>query len=150
MTTATIGKLLDSYLGDVQGESGFWRGMRDEVLVYVFSDDTHDRMRIMSPVGELREAEPKVLQLLLNANYDRALDAHYAMRGLELWTVAVHPLATLAPDDFASYIGQVVTLVKNTGTTYASSDLVFQAPPEVRSEDGDEDDDERNPSPPEA
>jgi hypothetical protein len=147
MTTAAIGKLLDSYLNDVDGQAGFWRGTRDDVLVYVFSDETHDRMRIMAPVGELREAEPRVLQLLLNANYDRALDAHYAMRGLELWTVAVHPLATLAPDDFASYISQVVTLVKNTGTTYASSDLVFQAPPEVHSEDSE---DEPGASPPEA
>jgi hypothetical protein len=137
----------------VQGESGFWRGMREDVLVYVFSDDTHDRMRIMAPVGELREAEPKVLQLLLNANYDRALDAHYAMRGLELWTVAVHPLATLAPDDFASYIDQVVTLVKNTGSTYASGDLVFQAPRDIESdgaEDGDDDEEEDGATPPDA
>ena len=136
MTTAAIGKLLDSYLEGVDGQNGFWRGTRDDVLVYVFSDETHDRMRIMAPVGELKEPEPRVLQLLLNANYDRALDAHYAMRGLELWTVAVHPLATLAPDDFASYIDQVVTLVKNTGSTYASSDLVFQAP---EPDDGDDD-----------
>jgi hypothetical protein len=105
----------------------------------------------MSPVGELREAEPKVLQLLLNANYDRALDAHYAMRGLELWTVAVHPLATLAPDDFASYIDQVVTLVKNTGSTYASSDLMFQAPRDVESNgDDDEDEEEDGATPPDA
>ena len=53
MTTATIGKLLDSYLGDVQGESGFWRGMRDEVLVYVFSDDTHDGQANTHPAARL-------------------------------------------------------------------------------------------------
>jgi hypothetical protein len=128
MTTAGIGRILDSYLQGVEGRDGFWRGTRDDITVYVFADDSHDRMRLMAPVGELREAEPRVLQLLLNANYDRALDAHYAMRGLELWTVSVHPLATLAADDFANYINQVVALVKNTGTTYASSDLVFMAP----------------------
>uniref|UniRef100_A0A832MMV9 YbjN domain-containing protein n=1 Tax=Eiseniibacteriota bacterium TaxID=2212470 RepID=A0A832MMV9_UNCEI len=138
MTTAGIGRILDAYLDDLEGRDGFWRGTHDDVTVYVFSDDDHDRMRIMAPVGELREPEPRVLQLLLNANYDRALDAHYAMRGLELWTVAVHPLATLAPDDFASYLKQVVTLVKNTGTTYASSDLVFMAP---AAPEGEEDED---------
>jgi hypothetical protein len=138
MTSAAIAKLLDSYLSDVEGRPGFWRGMRDEVMVYVFSDDSHDRMRIMAPIGELREVEPKTLQVLLQANYDRALDARYALRGREVWAVAVHPLATLAPDDFAGFIEQTVKLVHNTGTTYASSDLMFQSPP--GEEDGEESD----------
>ncbi len=129
MTTAGIAKILDSYLTELQGEVGFWRGMREEVPVYVFSDDSHDRVRLMAPVGELKELDPKVLQVLLQANYDRALDAKYAMRGFEIWSVSVHPLATLAPDDFASYMDQVVKLVKNTGTTYASSDLMFLSAP---------------------
>ena len=125
MTTASIGKLLDAYLSDVQGQPGFWRGEREQVQLFVFSDDEHDRMRIMAPIGELQDLKPDVLQVLLQANYDRALDAKYAMRGRELWSVSVHPLATLAPDDFASFLDQVVKLVKNTGSTYASSDLVF-------------------------
>jgi hypothetical protein len=125
MTSASIGKILDSYLTDIQGQPGFWRGMRDEVQLFVLCDDTHDRMRIMAPIGELEELKSDVLQLLLQANYDRALDAKYAMRGQEVWSVSVHPLATLAPDDFASFLDQVVRLVKNTGSTYASSDLVF-------------------------
>jgi len=53
-------------------------------------------------------------------------DARYALRGMEVWSVAVHPLATLAPDDVASLIEQV-RLVKNSGSTYASTDLVFMA-----------------------
>ena len=125
MTSSAIGKLLDSYLSELEGEDGYWRGMREDVQVFVLSDDSHDRMRIMAPIGELKELDPKVLQLLLEANYDRALDAKYALRGKELWSVSVHPLATLAPDDFASFLDQVVRLVKNTGSTYASSDLVF-------------------------
>jgi len=137
MTTAAISKLLESYLTDLEGQGGFWRGIRDEVPVYVFSDDQNDRMRLMAPIGELREQDPAILQVLLQANYDRALDAKYALRGLEVWAVCVHPLATLAPDDFASFIEQVVKLVKNTGTTYASSDLVFLAAP-GEEEDGGE------------
>jgi hypothetical protein len=135
MTSAAISKLLDSYLTDLEGRPGFWRGVREEVPIYVFSDEQNDRMRLMSPIGELREMDSEILHVLLNANYDRALDAKYALRGLEVWAVCVHPLATLAPDDFASFIEQVVKLVKNTGTSYASSDLVFQAAP---GEEGDE------------
>jgi len=125
MTTSAIGKLLDSYLTELEGENGFWRGVREEVQIFVLSDDSHDRMRIMAPIGELKELEANVLKMLLEANYDRALDAKYALRGREVWSVSVHPLATLAPDDFASFLDQVVRLVKNTGSSYASSDLVF-------------------------
>src|SRR6266545_5324017 len=135
MTTAAIGKLLDAYLSGVEAHSGFWRGTREEVDVYVFTDDTHDRMRIMAPVGELEQLEARTLEVLLQANYDRALDARYALRGREVWAVAVHPLATLAPDDFAGFIEQTVRLVKNTGTTYASSDLLFRTPPEEDAQD---------------
>ena len=127
MTTSAIGRLLDSYLTELEGEDGFWRGMREDVQIFVLSDDSHDRMRIMAPIGELKELEAKVLQMLLEANYDRALDAKYALRGKEVWSVSVHPLATLAPDDFAGFLDQVVRLVKNTGSSYASSDLVFGA-----------------------
>jgi hypothetical protein len=146
MTTSAISKLLESYLVDLEGQPGFWRGMREEVPIYVFSDDANDRMRIMAPVGELKESDPKILEVLLHANYDRALDAKYALRGLEVWAVCVHPLATLAPDDFASFIEQVVRLVKNTGTTYASSDLVFLSAPGEDSERPDDEDDEEQPS----
>ena len=141
MTTSAIGKLLDSYLTELEGQDGFWRGVRDDVQLFVLSDDSHDRMRIMAPIGELKDAETKVLQLLLEANYDRALDAKYAMRGNEVWSVSVHPLATLAPDDFASFLDQVVRLVKNTGSTYASSDLVFGAGQSDPTDGEDEDED---------
>ena len=129
MTTAAMGKLLDSYLTGLEGQPGFWRGSRSEVPVFVFSDDDHDRMRIMAPVGVVEELDKDLLHILLQANYDRALDARYAMRGNELWSVVVHPLATLATDDLPSMFDQVVALVKNTGGTFASTDLVFRSFP---------------------
>lgn len=125
MTSDGISNILGSYLTELEGKVGFWRGTRDEVQLFVLSDDDHDRIRIMAPVGEVKELEPDLLHVLLQANYDRALDARYAMRGKEVWSVSVHPLATLAPDDFGDFLDQVVRLVKNTGSTYASSDLVF-------------------------
>lgn len=141
-----MGKLLDSYLQELDGQPGFWRGMRGEVPVFVFSDDDHDRMRIMSPIGVVEELDPDLLHVLLQANYDRALDARYAMRGNELWSVVVHPLATLATDDLPSLFDQVVLLVQNTGSTFASTELVFKSFPDdglvIETEDADEDDDD--------
>lgn len=127
MTTTAMAKLLDSYLTDVEGQDGFWRGMRQDVPVFVFADDSHDRMRIMAPVGVLEDMDKDLLHVLLQANYDRALDARYAMRNNELWAVVVHPLATLATDDLPSMFEQCVALVKNTGGTFASTDLVFRS-----------------------
>ena len=143
MTSQAMAKILESYLGDVEGESGFWRGTRAEVPVFVFCDDEHDRMRIMAPIGVVEELDPDLLHVLLQANYDRALDARYAMRRNELWSVVVHPLVTLAPDDLPSLFDQVVTLVKNTGTTFASTELVFRALPDdiiLEAEDEDAED----------
>jgi len=147
MTTAAMGKLLESYLQELDGETGFWRGTRDETPVFVFSDDEHDRMRIMAPIGVVEELDPDLLHVLLQANYDRALDARYAMRGKELWAVVVHPLATLATDDLPSMFEQVIALVKNTGSTFASTELVFRSFPDdmvLETSDDDEDEDHEN------
>jgi hypothetical protein len=145
MTTAAMGKLLESYLQELEGEKGFWRGNRGEVPVFVFCDDEHDRMRLMAPIGVVEELDPDLLHVLLQANYDRALDARYAMRGRELWAVVVHPLATLATDDLPSMFEQLVTLVKNTGSTFASTELVFRSFPDdvvlEPDEDGEEEGD---------
>ncbi len=140
-----MGQLLESYLQDFEGQPGFWRGTRHEVPVFVFSDDEHDRMRLMSPIGLFEELDADLLHVLLQANYDRALDARYAMRGNELWSVVVHPLATLATDDLPSLFDQVVTLAKNTGSSFASTELVFQAMPDdivLEADESDEDGDE--------
>ncbi len=141
MTHATLGKLLGNLMTDMEGGNGFWHGMRHEVPVYVVSDEEHDRMRIMSPIGTLRHPDPDFLSLLLQANFDRALDAKYALRKKELWAVFMHPLSTLVPDDLGTFIDQVSRLVKNTGTTYASSELIFGVNDDDRLELGEEDED---------
>jgi len=142
MTTSAMGKLLESYLTELEGENGFWRGSRDDVPVFVFSDDEHDRMRLMAPIGVVEELDSELLHVLLQANYDRALDARYAMRNKGLWAVVVHPLATLATDDLPSLFDQVVMLVKNTGTTFSSTELVFRSFPDDVVLEPEEDDDE--------
>ena len=125
MTGQGLAALLPSLLTEMDGEPGFWSGNRDEVPVYILCDESHNRVRVMAPVGELRELDSEFLALLLRSNFDRALDAKYTMRGKELWSVFVHPLSTLASDDLGLFVDQVVQLVKNTGTTYASTDLIF-------------------------
>jgi hypothetical protein len=99
-------------------------------------------MRIMAPIGELRVTDSGFLSILLQANFDRALDAKYALRKKELWSVFMHPLSTIVPDDIGTFVDQVVQLVKNTGTTYASSDLIFGVSEDERLDLEYDDDDE--------
>ena len=91
--------------------------------VFVFSDDEHDRMRLMAPIGVVEELDPDLLHVLLQANYDRALDARYAMRNRELWAVVVHPLATLATDDLPSLFDQVCVDLVGTDAVQSRRDL---------------------------
>jgi hypothetical protein len=140
-----MGRIVDAYLTRLEGEPGFWRGMRNDVPVFVFSDDKRDRMRIMAPIGVVDEPDADLFHVLLQANFGPALDARYAMRGKEIWAVVVHPLATLAPDDLPSLFDQVVNLVRNTGGTFASTDEVEpqSLPDDIVLEPAeDEDDDE--------
>ena len=125
MTLDTVSRLLDRLLEEKEGEGGFWHGQRNGVTLYVVADEEHDRMRIMAPIGEMRKADAGFLSILLQANFDRALDAKYAMRKRELWSVFMHPMSTLVPDDLGGFMDQVAKLVHNTGTTYASSELIF-------------------------
>ena len=153
MTLGTLGQLLDRLLEDKEGSEGFWHGQRAGVTVYVVADEEHDRMRIMSPIGEMRKADAGFLSILLQANFDRALDAKYALRKKEVWSVFMHPMSTLIPDDLGTFIDQVSRLVQNTGTTYASSELVFGVDDETDAQldldyevdvDDSEDDDEES------
>ena len=120
---------LDSLIrevGDVQEEhSGYWRFEYRERVVLVMTDESHNRMRIMTPVAEVTELEESIWLIALTANFDRALDARYAVNGEYLWSAYIHPLRQLNDDQFLDGLDQVVTLADNFGTSFSSSDLVF-------------------------
>lgn len=144
MNVHGVRTMLVKVLEDVEGHDGFWHGQHQGVTVYIVVDQKYDRLRIMSPIGELKKADAGFYRILLQANFDRALDAKYALRQKEVWAVSMHPLGTLSTADFMKFIGQVTQLVRNTGTTYASSELIFGAEDEHLAEryviESDEDD----------
>ena len=110
----------------------------------VLTDSRANRMRLMMPIRTLDPSKQEDLRLALIAltsNYDRALDARYALQQGVLWSVFIHPLESLTEDDLENAIDQVRTLRKNTGTTFTSSDLLFGgAAPEEREEEQDDED----------
>ena len=62
---------------------------------------------------------------MMQANFDSALDARYAVAKGVLWSAYLHPLSTLKADDFVSGLAQVVNLAATYGSTYSSGALTF-------------------------
>lgn len=91
----------------------------------VVTDEIQDRMRIMAVVAPCEALRPRDYRVLLAANFDRTLDARYAIAGGFLWSAYLHPLAELTVDQVAAGLQQVAALAENFGTTYAASDLTF-------------------------
>ena len=109
----------------LEERSGFWKFNIDSAVVFVITDETHNRMRIMTPVAEVGSISGEECQILLAANFDRALDARYCLNEGVIWSAYLHPLRELISSEFLTALSQVVTLAKNFGSTYTSTDVVF-------------------------
>lgn len=91
-------------------------------LVY---DINADRMRLVAPVAEAASLGEKDLMRLLQADFDSALDARYAIAHGVLWSTFIHPLSSITGEEFGSGVGQTVNLVATFGATYSSGLFVF-------------------------
>lgn len=90
-------------------------------------DVNADRMRLFTRVASSDGLSGAQLKRLMQANFDTALDARYAIAGGQVWATFMHPLMSLNQDDFVSAIAQTVTLVRTYGTTFSSGALSFGA-----------------------
>ena len=125
MNNARLDSLIRERVEMQEGLPGYWRfEFRDHVVI-VMTDETHNRMRIITPVVEVTEIDESIWLLALSANFDRALDARYAINGDYLWSAFIHPLSQLTDDQFADALDQVVNLAENFGTSFSSTDVVF-------------------------
>jgi hypothetical protein len=97
----------------------------DGITVTLVFDVRADRMRLISGITSDEGLEQAQLHRLMQANFDSALDARYAIAQGTVWSTFIHPLSSLTQDDFISGIAQTVTLVKTFGTTFTSGAFVF-------------------------
>lgn len=126
MDNARLDGLIRRLDDKVQSRPGFWQFMIDKREVYVITDEKADRMRIISPVTELDKLKASEMKRLLQANFDSALDARYAIARELLWSAYVHPLSSLQDRQFLGAIGQVVNLAATYGSSYSSGALIFR------------------------
>lgn len=110
---------------NTKGRPGYWQFSVEERTVTVITDESADRMRIISGVTKIDQLEPAILMRLLQANFDSALDARYAVANGVLWSAYIHPLSSLQDKQFLEAVGQVVNLTSTFGTSYSSGALMF-------------------------
>jgi len=92
----------------------------DDIPVLIVADQGANRMRAMVPIRSADLMSAEELQRVMQANFDSALDARYAIAQGRLWGVFLHPLAELKRDQFISGIAQTVNVAKSYGTLYSS------------------------------
>ena len=94
----------------------------DAVLVF---DIEADRMRVLIPIENTGDLSKGELLRLMQANFDSALDARYAIAQGQLWGAYIHPLSTLTDEEFLLGIGQTANVVASFGSSYSSGMFVF-------------------------
>lgn len=126
MDNKSIDRIIQEYADEIMEASlGYWQFTYKGIVVLTITDQSHNRMRLISPVALSKEVNSEMLRICMEANFDRALDARYAISGDHLWSAFIHPLAELNDKQFIDAMDQVVTLAANYGSSYSSCDLLF-------------------------
>ncbi len=96
-----------------------------DVRVTVITDAKSNRMRAFTPIQNLDGVNQQLLYRMLQANFDSALDARYAIAKGHILSVFIHPMKELDKKQLIEGIGQVVNLVKTYGTAFSSGAMTF-------------------------
>lgn len=97
----------------------------EDVEVTVITDAKNNRMRAFVTIQSLDGVNQQLLYRMMQANFDSALDARYAIAQEHILSVFIHPLKELQKDQFIEGLGQVVNLVKTYGTAFTSGAMTF-------------------------
>lgn len=126
MTNAKLERILKEKATIQKGDFGYWEVIYQNRYVLVITDNTNNRMRIISPVIAEKDLKGKdEMKKALEANFHSALDAKYAMYNGYIWSVFTHPLGELSSDQVEDALEQVVNLTYSFGKSYASTPMNF-------------------------
>lgn len=126
MDNARLHELMKSMKLDIQGEAGQWQFELEGFYAMVITDENADRMRIIVQIPDTEALDAALLLRLMQANFDSALDARYAIANGSLWSTFIHPLSPLGDAEFASGLAQAVTLAATFGSSYSSGALLYR------------------------
>ena len=110
---------------DIKRETNVWQFKLGVRQVIVITDPVAERMRIMVPIGDADLLDQELLKRLMQANFDSALDARYAIAQDVLWGTFIHPLTSLDEKGFVSGLAQAIAVADNFGGSFSSGAVVF-------------------------
>ncbi len=125
MTYEQLGRIIFALDPDAEPQGPGFLLTIAEVTVLVVVDPASDRMRAMVPVTEVTSLSQEELVRAMQANFDTALDARYAIANGMLWSTFIHPLSPLEKDQFISGLGQTVNAALTYGTLYSGGLMQF-------------------------
>jgi HEAT repeat protein len=82
-------------------------------------------MRAVVPIRSSDGLSDDDVRRMMQANFDSALDARYAIAQGRLWAVFIHPLSALEKDQLISGLSQTVNLAKTYGSLYTGGAMLF-------------------------
>ncbi|KAB7615545.1 hypothetical protein F9L33_01920 [Amylibacter sp. SFDW26] len=127
MTLERMGEIVFSLDEAAQSNQNMFQMTVQDIPVLIVTDVQADRMRAMVPIRSAEGMTQEEITRVMQANFDTALDARYAIAQGRLWGVYIHPLSPLKKDQFISGIGQAVNIAKTYGTLYTGGSLNFGA-----------------------
>ncbi|MEW2914487.1 hypothetical protein [Leisingera sp. JC11] len=125
MTYERLGRILFALDGNTQPVGPGFQLTISGVPMLVVTDPAADRMRAMVPLRPAEGLTAEELMRMMQANFDTALDARYAVAKGQLWAVFIHPLSPLKKDQLISSLGQTVNIARTYGTLYTGGALQF-------------------------
>ncbi|MCH9655574.1 MAG: YbjN domain-containing protein [Planctomycetes bacterium] len=125
LNVQSISELLNEVSTLLETGEGCWKIEYGNRVLFLIVDEEHDRMRMMTPILKEEDLDEDDLWEVMEANFDRSLDARYAIGDGILWSLFLHPLTDLGRNLFLDGLDQVVTLANNFGGSYCSSDIIF-------------------------
>lgn len=125
MTMARLGEIVQALDPGVIARGPTLEFTLQDIPVIVIADARADRMRAMVPIASAEGLTEADLLRMMQANFDAALDARYAVANGRLWGVFIHPLSPLEKDQLLSGLVQVITVAQTYGTAYTSGGAVF-------------------------
>jgi hypothetical protein len=127
MDNSKLGLIIKKNADTLDGISGNWKFTYKKVPMLCVTDETNNRMRIISPITTSDHLDKDLLLDAMTANFHSALDVKYGITNKILWSAYIHPLKELTDEQVNSAISQVYYAAKTFGTTFSSTELIFGA-----------------------
>ncbi|WP_299412204.1 hypothetical protein [uncultured Sulfitobacter sp.] len=125
MTLERLAGIITALDADVVAQGPTLQFNIDGIPVMIVADAGADRMRAMVPIASAEGLSAQDLLRMMQANFDTALDARYAVANGRLWGVFIHPLSPLERDQLISALVQTVNVARSYGQTYSGGAQVF-------------------------